>query len=255
MSTFAPPRSPLPILQDKLTSVPSQQFEIDIHSDGSSKQPVKDLVRSRITPQLRKKLAQIGLALITEHGKDLQHATGATPELPKSKITSSSSVSQSTAKTTTPSTAAAQKTASNGTSNVNTVEISSSEEFRTTAQELYTTFTAPDRLTAFMRAPPTVYEGAGPGNKFSFFGGNVSGAYVSLEEPTKIVQKWRLGSWPEGHFSTLKIEFDQNDRDAVTVMRVQWDGVPVGEEEVVRRNWGEFYVRSIKTTFGFGTIL
>jgi len=48
----------------------------------------------------------------------------------------------------------------------------------------------------------------------------------------------------------LEIGFEQNNRDAVTVMRVEWTGVPVGEEEVVRRNWGEFYVRSIKTTFG-----
>lgn len=78
----------------------------------------------------------------------------------------------------------------------------------------------------------------------------MSGSYMSLSEPTKIVQKWRLGSWPEGHHSVLEIHFDQNDRDAVTVMRVVWKGVPVGEEEVVRRNWGEFYVRSIKTTFG-----
>ncbi len=79
----------------------------------------------------------------------------------------------------------------------------------------------------------------------------MSGEYLSLEEPTKIVQKWRLGQWVEGHYSTLTIGFDQNDSDAVTVMRVQWDGVPVGQEEVTRRNWGEYYVRSIKTTFGY----
>jgi activator of HSP90 ATPase len=39
------------------------------------------------------------------------------------------------------------------------------------------------------------------------------------------------------------------------VMRVTWSGVPVGQEEVTKRNWGEYYVRSIKQTFGFGTIL
>ena len=49
--------------------------------------------------------------------------------------------------------------------------------------------------------------------------------------------------------------FDQNDVDHVTVMRVTWEGVPVGQEDVARRNWGEYYVRSIKTTFGFGTVL
>lgn len=44
-------------------------------------------------------------------------------------------------------------------------------------------------------------------------------------------------------------------RKMLTVMRVDWDGVPVGQEEPTKRNWGEYYIRSIKTTFGFGTIL
>ena len=48
----------------------------------------------------------------------------------------------------------------------------------------------------------------------------------------------------------LSISFDQNDVDGVTNMRVTWTGVPVGQEEVTKRNWGEYYVRSIKKTFG-----
>ena len=76
------------------------------------------------------------------------------------------------------------------------------------------------------------------------------GEFLELDEPRKIVQKWRLAQWAGGHYSRLQITFDQNERDAVTVMRVVWDGVPVGQEEVTRRNWGEYYVRSIKTTFG-----
>ena len=137
-----------------------------------------------------------------------------------------------------------------GRPSVNTTSLTSTEEFRTTAAELYTTFTDPSRIAAFTRAPPKVFEGAHVGGKFELFGGNVSGEFTHLEKPTKIVQKWRLGQWVEGHYSNLEIVFDQNDTDAVTVMRVHWDGVPVGQEDVTRRNWGEYYVRSIKTTFG-----
>ena len=129
------------------------------------------------------------------------------------------------------------------------------EEFRTTAEELFITFTDPQRLAAFTRAPPKKFTGAQPGGEFELFGGNVSGKYVSLTKPTSIEQKWRLAQWPEGHYSDLSIKFEQNDVDAVTVMRVDWCGVPIGQEDVVRRNWGEYYVKSIKTTFGFGTIL
>ena len=78
---------------------------------------------------------------------------------------------------------------------------------------------------------------------------------MKLEKPKRIVQDWRLKQWPEGHHSTLSINFDQNDVDAVTNMRVEWKGVPVGQEEVTKRNWETYYVRSIKQTFGFGTIL
>ena len=209
------------------------------------------MVRSKIVPQLRQKLAQLGPSLIAEHGKDLQHATGASPSLQPTTITTSSTASQANAKpeinksapkTTTIETA--------GHPSVNTTSLTSNEEFRTTASELYKTFTDPARISAFTRAPPKLFEGAHKGGKFELFGGNVSGEYVSLEEPSKIVQKWRLGQWVEGHYSSLTIVFDQNDSDAVTIMRVQWDGVPVGQEEVTRRNWGEYYVRSIKTTFG-----
>ena len=83
----------------------------------------------------------------------------------------------------------------------------------------------------------------------------MSGSFAELHPPGKIVQDWRLGTWPEGHYSKLNIVFDQNNEDQVTLMRVKWSGVPVGEDEVVKRNWDEFYVKSIKRTFGFGTIL
>ena len=120
---------------------------------------------------------------------------------------------------------------------------------------MYQTFTDPQRLAAFTRAPPRVFEGAKPGGKFAIFDGNVSGEFVKLEPPKKIVQTWRLAQWPEGHTSSQEIVFDQNDVDHVTNMRVTWTGVPVGQEEVVKRNWEGYYIRSIKQTFGFGTIL
>lgn len=211
------------------------------------------MVRSKIVPQLRQRLSQLGPALIAEHGKDLQHATGASPSLQPTTITTSSTASQANAKPGTTKSAPKTATATANTAghpSVNTTSLTSNEEFRTTASELYKTFTDPARIAAFTRAPPKLFEGAHKGGKFELFGGNVSGEYLSLEEPTKIVQKWRLGQWVEGHYSSLTIGFDQNDSDAVTVMRVQWDGVPVGQEEVTRRNWGEYYVRSIKTTFG-----
>ena len=219
--------------------------------DIGGKEPVKDLVRSAITPQIRQALQKLAPALIAEHGKDIQHAPGSSPSsgvaTPVNRTTSSSAT-QTNAKTS----SSTMTSISNSKSGpvVNTTSLSSTTEFRTTAAELFETFTSPARITAFTRSPPTVFEGARPGGKFSLFGGGVSGEYVSLQEPTKIVQKWRLGTWPQGHFSTLGLEFVQNDVDSVTVMRVEWSGVPVGEEDSTREKWGEYYVRALKTTFG-----
>ncbi|PNS16590.1 hypothetical protein CAC42_90 [Sphaceloma murrayae] len=226
-------------------------FEVDIHSEAASKTPVKDLVRTKLTPLLRQKFQKLGPALIEHHGKDIQHGADHQPALqPAPKYSSSSHISKSGTSSTTTTTSSS----TNGPA-VNTTSLNEQEEFRTTAAELYQTFTDPQRIAAFTRAPPKVFEGAQPGGAFELFGGNVSGSYVKLEEPTYIEQKWRLAQWPKGHHSTLKIKFEQNDVDAVTVMRVDWVGVPVGQEDTVKRNWGEYYVRSIKTTFGFGTVL
>lgn len=133
---------------------------------------------------------------------------------------------------------------------MNTTTVTDTEEFRAPASEIYQTFTDPQRITAFTRAAPKLWEGAKKGGKFELFGGNVSGEYLELDEPKKIVQSWRLEQWPKGHYSRLEINLDQNDVDNVTVMRVTWTGVPVGQEDVTKRNWGEYYVRSIKQTFG-----
>lgn len=220
------------------------KFDIDIYGDSSSKQPVKDLVRSKITPQLRKQLATLGPALITEHGKDLQHAPGSNPSSGFATPTYHPDAKAS------PRPSSTTTTQTSSTSSVNTTTVTATDEFRTTAAEMYQTFTDPQRIAAFTRAPPRQFDGAKAGGKFSIFDGNVSGEFVKLEEPTLIVQKWRLAQWPAGHLSTLEIKFDQNELDHVTNMRVTWTGVPVGQEEVVKRNWEGYYVRSIKQTFG-----
>ena len=220
-----------------------------MYSSDLSKEPAKELVRKEITPQIRKHLQKLAPALITEHGKDIQHAPGTNPSSGFStpKTMESSSVNKS-------SNGKPAGGSSSG-SVVNTTSLSDQQEFRTTAEQLFETFTDPQRITAFTRGPPKVFEGAKEGGKYEIFGGNVSGSYVKLDRPTYIEQKWRLAQWPAGHFSTLKLKFEQNDVDAVTIMRVDWVGVPVGQEEATKRNWDEYYVRSIKTTFGFGTIL
>jgi len=180
--------------------------------------------------------------LIAEHGKGLQHATNSNPSSGFATPTWHPQRERTPLATNTSKTA--------GNASVNTTTVTATDEFRTTAEELFKTFTDPQRLAAFTRAAPKQFDGAKVGGKFAIFDGNVLGEFVKLDEPKKLVQKWRLAQWPEGHYSLQEINFDQNDVDQVTNMRVSWTGVPVGQEDVVQRNWEGYYVRSIKQTFG-----
>lgn len=202
-------------------------------------------MRTKLVVELRKALSGLTPALITEHGKDLQHAPGVNPSsgFPKAVVHPQTKADTPAAQSTT--------TSKTGKVAVNTTTVTASDEFRTTAGELYNTFTDPQRITAFTRGAPRQFEGAKVGGKFAIFDGNVTGEFVTLNEPKQIVQKWRLAQWPEGHFSSQEINFDQNDIDGVTQMRVSWSGVPVGQEDVTKQNWDMYYVRSIKQTFGY----
>jgi len=194
---------------------------------------------------LREALCKLANALITEHAKDLQHAADANPSrgFTPAPVYPQTKKEAPAATTTTTSTT--------GNVAVNTTTVSASDEMRTTAEELYNTFTDPQRITAFTRGPPRQFEGAKVGGKFAIFDGNVTGEYVKLDAPKQIVQKWRLAQWPAGHFSTLEMNFDQNDVDGVTQLRVSWSGVPIGQEDVTKQNWETYYIRSIKQTFGY----
>lgn len=112
------------------------QFEVEIYSSERSKEPVKDLVRKEITPQIRKRLQRLAPTLIAEHGKDIQHASGSNPSsgfsTPRVLESSSVSKSKSDTKSSTAQTA-------NGAANVNVTSLSDTQEFRTTAEQLYET--------------------------------------------------------------------------------------------------------------------
>lgn len=219
------------------------QFEITNYADANSKQPVRDLIRSDIVPQIRKLLGGFSKDLVDHHAKDIQHAAGTPLAVPSSQITSSSSKQ---------TTATAKPSASTSTTSkaavVNTVTLKESYEFQTSADQLYTTFTDGQRVAAFTRAPPQVFEPK-EGGAFKLFGGNVEGTFVTLEKDKRIVQKWRLSNWPAGHFSTMNLVFDQGTSE--TNIRLEWEGVPIGQEEVSKKNFEEYYIKSIKTTFGW----
>ncbi|KAL0633734.1 Co-chaperone [Maublancomyces gigas] len=218
-------------------------FEVDVYSDNKEKQAVRDLVRGQLLPQLRKALSLFSGDLIIEHGKDIQHSADSKPAVASSSLHTPAPGSSKTEQ---------GKATPSSSPLVNTVTLTDGIEFQTSAEQLYSVFVDPQRVAAFTRSPPQNFDPS-EGGRFSLFGGNVEGVFKVLEKNKKIVQSWRLGGWPKGHYSTLTLVFDQGSNS--TTLRLTWDGVPVGEEEVTKRNFGEYYVKSIKQTFGYSTSL
>jgi len=158
---------------------------------------IRDLVRTHITPQLRKAFARLSPDLVEHHAKDIQHVPATDPAKKVATTTTSFSPTQTAATSSKP----AEPPHSKGRV-LNTVTVSETYEFNTSADQLYQTFVDPQRVAAFTRTPPREFEPK-EGGKFNLFGGNVEGTFKTLEQDKKIIQEWRLGSWPKGELGPI----------------------------------------------------
>ncbi|KAF9580076.1 hypothetical protein BGW38_003415, partial [Lunasporangiospora selenospora] len=212
-------------------------FDVTIDSDSSAKQPVRDLIRKGLAPLLRKKLALFAGDLIRVHGKDVQvDSDFSKPSTPVPATPPTSTTPVPGAKS-----PAASSSVTSG--NVNTTSWDESVEMQASAHDVYDA-----KASVWTRSNRAMIE-AKVGGKFSFFDGSVTGEITELEEDKKIVQKWRLNSWPAGHFSKVTMEFDQGANS--TTIKFKQEGVPVGELDITRRNWSNYYWAEIKRTFGY----
>ncbi|CAG8481441.1 4968_t:CDS:10 [Acaulospora colombiana] len=226
------------------------EFEVSVDEETSAKEPIKEVVRNHITPLMSEKFKNLGKDMVETHSKDVYIEPSklgtSTPPRPITPIESTgASIDQTvnpTSYRTTPK--------PTSTNIINSTTITDTVELQTSANQVYETLLDPSLVAAWTRSRPDIFKHVG--SSFSLFDGNITGTIVELTPNEKIVQKWRLKTWPEGHFSTVTLKFEQtSDR---TIVHVTQEGVPVGEEEIVRRNWQSYYWNSIKSVFGYGLI-
>ncbi|XP_072031729.1 activator of 90 kDa heat shock protein ATPase homolog 1-like [Amphiura filiformis] len=125
------------------------------------------------------------------------------------------------------------------------------EEFKCSVDDLFETFTDPQRVRAFTRSDAQMEVEIG--GKFTLFNGNVSGEFVSLDRGKQIIQRWRYKSWPDAHFSTVTMDFTQ--KPDCTELKLTQTGVPKSDYERTKEGWKNYYWRGINMTFGFGARL
>ncbi|KAG0055333.1 hypothetical protein BGZ83_008973 [Gryganskiella cystojenkinii] len=215
-------------------------FDVSIDGDSRAKQPVRDLIRKNLAPILRKKLDLFATDLIKTHGKDVQvESEFSKPSTPIPSSVSSANQSRST--TPLPAAAAAPGT-------VNTTTLDETVEMQASAHDIYDVLLNQAKVIVWTRSNKSTIEPK-VGSKFSLFGGSVSGEIKELVEDKKIVQSWRLTSWPAGHYSTVTMDISQSSNS--TTIKLKQEGVPVGELDITRQNWSNYYWAEIKRTFGY----
>jgi activator of HSP90 ATPase len=231
------------------------QFVISIYESTTAKdETFKPLIRSQLLPRLRQVMIKFGKDLIITHGSDIQLES----DKVNSEFTKANQESSTAQQTKNVSYQVEEdKKPQHVVSNVpkyNTSTLHLEPVFNTTAEQMYITLLDKARVTAWTRSLP-IMDDFPPkeGSEIKLFGGGVSGKILKLVPNEQIIQLWRLEDWKEGHFAELDMKLVQGAGE--TKMVVKFSGIPIGEEDRVRGNFEDYYIRSIKITFGFGAVL
>jgi activator of HSP90 ATPase len=89
--------------------------------------------------------------------------------------------------------------------------------FKASAERIYDALLDSRQFSAFTGgAPAEISRDAG--GAFSCFGGVITGRNVELWPNSRIVQAWRVGNWPDGVYSIVKFELQEQGSETRLVM-------------------------------------
>lgn len=130
------------------------------------------------------------------------------------------------------------------------------ERFYCRPSDMFEALTVTGRVRAFTQSDASV--SAEPGASFSMFSGNIHGVNQEMVPGKLIVQQWRFRNWPEGVFSTVRLELSEPEH-GTTLLKLVQTGVPVadcfGNENVVEtttNGWKQNILDRIRRVFGYG---
>ncbi|KAI3406970.1 AHA1 [Candida oxycetoniae] len=246
-------------------------FNITVYNESRDNASIVDLIKKKLVPKLREILMNFGPDLIATNSKDIQlEADKITSTFTKANQEKSVGIEKPETKSVggaekpetksvggvekPESKSASKPVVSSNSPKYNTTTLHLEPAFNTTAEQIYITLLDESRIAAWTRSNPII-EKFPPkvGSTFKFFNGAVQGKILKLVPNEEIVELWRLDDWKEGHYAELNIKLKQSSGE--TKMVVKFTGVPIGEEDRVKDNFEDMYIRSIKITFGFGAVL
>jgi uncharacterized protein YndB with AHSA1/START domain len=86
---------------------------------------------------------------------------------------------------------------------------------------------------------------ADAGASFSLFGGHITGRNVELVPDRRLVQAWRAASWPEGVYSIVNFQLEQDDGGATRLV-FDHTGFPEEAHDELASGWVKMYWDPLK---------
>lgn len=107
---------------------------------------------------------------------------------------------------------------------------------------VYKALTQSQAFSQLTAAPADIATEAG--GSFSCFGGMITGRHIELEPNTRIVQAWRAGNWPAGHYSVVR--FDLSPDGKGTQLTLTHNAFPAGSANDLEGGWQKMYWEPLK---------
>jgi len=242
----------IPNLSEEHTDMKDVDIEISLTTKGPEATILKEMLRKGDGAKaIREKLKEYVESLRTEFAANL--ILPAKDSVPTPKANNVTNVKQnSVAVNKSDETKQMKNLGINDGCKMEVKDIEMTETFKCTGQELYNALTQKEMIQVFTGGEVKMKE-AKKGEAFEMIGGNVQGSFIDLVPFTKIVQKWRLKSWPDGYFAHVEITIKQTNEDTKLNLKVKQ--VPEKEIENTKMGWKRYYFESIKRVFGFGSSL
>ena len=118
-------------------------------------------------------------------------------------------------------------------------------DYQVSPKRIYEALLDSKQFTALSGVPGEIHAEAG--GAFSLFDGHIVGRNVELVPNKRIVQAWRVATWPEGAYSIAKFELEAKGSGT----RVVFDhvGFPAGLKDHLASGWREHYFEPLKKYF------
>jgi activator of HSP90 ATPase len=118
--------------------------------------------------------------------------------------------------------------------------------FKASPEKIYSALTSGKEFGQITGAPAVVT--AVEGQPISLFGGQITGRNIELVPDKNLVQAWRVGAWPSGVYSIVRISLEKEGDQ--TKLTLDHTGYPDGAAEHLEGGWHKMYWEPLRAYLG-----